>query len=207
MLYYLRRSTPFIVLYTLGVALLGYTIGATPEVNIPDANLRAVIEKALDKPDGAAITAADMATLTDLSATGAKIRDLIGLEFAVNLTVLFLNDNQFSDLSPVAGLTNLEALSLDENRIEDLSPLKELTNLKQLHLYKNRVTDVSPLAGLTKLQTLGLVDNRVSDVSPLVELTGLKELDLRSNSLNPRTVTTDIPRLEAKGVYVEHSSR
>ena len=67
MLYYLRRSTPFIVLYTLGVALLGHTTGTTPEVNIPDANLRAVmLEKALDKPDGAAITAADMATLTDL---------------------------------------------------------------------------------------------------------------------------------------------
>ena len=157
MLYYLRRSTPFIVLLALTVAPVGYTKGATPVVNIPDANLRAVIEKALDKPDAATITAADMATLTDLSATGAKIRDLTGLEFAVNLTVLFLNDNQFSDLSPVAGLTNLEALSLDENRIEDLSPLKELTNLKQLHLYKNRVTDVSPLAGLTNLETLGLV--------------------------------------------------
>ena len=85
--------------------------------------------------------------------------------------------------------------------------MKELTNLKQLHLYKNRVTDVSPLAGLKNLETLGLVDNRVSDVSPLVELTGLKELDLRSNTLNPETVTTDIPRLEANGVYVEHSSR
>ena len=30
MLYYLRRSTPFIVLYTLGVALLGHTTGTTP---------------------------------------------------------------------------------------------------------------------------------------------------------------------------------
>ena len=59
-------------------------------VNIPDANLRAVIEKALDKPEGATITAADMATLTDLSATGAKIRDLTGLEYATNLTVLLL---------------------------------------------------------------------------------------------------------------------
>ena len=30
MLYYLRRSTPFIVLYTLGVALLGHTTGTSP---------------------------------------------------------------------------------------------------------------------------------------------------------------------------------
>ena len=73
MLYYLRRSTPFIVLYTLGVALLGYTTGHHPSVvNIPDANLRAVIEKALDKPDAATITAADMATLTDLSRLGQR---------------------------------------------------------------------------------------------------------------------------------------
>ena len=107
MLYYLRRSTPFIVLYTLGTALLGYARGTTPVVNIPDANLRVLLEIALDKPDGAAITAADMATLTDFSAARGRIRDLTGLEYATNLTVLVLNNNQFSDLSPVAGLTNL----------------------------------------------------------------------------------------------------
>ena len=79
MLYYLRRSTPFIVLYTLwSCAARAHDRHHPCVVNIPDANLRAVIEKALDKPDAATITAADMATLTDLSATGAKIRDLTG---------------------------------------------------------------------------------------------------------------------------------
>ena len=101
MLYYLRRSTPFIVLYTLGVALLGYTIGTTPVVNIPDANLRAVIEKALDKPEGAAITAADMATLTDFSATRAKIRDLTGLGFGVNLINLYLRSSRKPNFRPI----------------------------------------------------------------------------------------------------------
>ena len=106
MLYYLHRSTPFIVLYALTVALVGYAKGTTLEgaVNIPDANLRVLLEIALDKPDGAAITAADMATLTNLSAKGAKIHDLTGLEFAVNLIDLSLRENQFSDLSPLAGI-------------------------------------------------------------------------------------------------------
>ena len=78
MLYYLRHLTPFIVLLALTVALVGYAKGTTLEgaVNIPDANLRVLLEVALGKPDGAAITAADMATLTNLSAKGAKIRDL-----------------------------------------------------------------------------------------------------------------------------------
>ncbi len=207
MLYYLRRSTPFIVLYTLGVALIGHTTGTTPVVNIPDANLRVLLEIALDKPDGAAITAADMATLTDFSAARGRIRDLTGLEFAVNLIDLSLRENQISDLLPLAGLTNLKALDLGDNPLVDLSPLAGLTKLEFLDIPRCGISDLSPLGGLMNLERLGLVDNRVSDVSPLVELTGLKELDLRSNTLNPKTVTTDIPRLEANGVYVEHSSR
>ena len=40
----------------------------TELVNIPDPNLRAAIEKALDKTSGAPITTADMANLTELRA-------------------------------------------------------------------------------------------------------------------------------------------
>ena len=131
MLYYLHRSTPFIILLVLTVALLANAKSANPEgeVNIPDTNLRGLLEIALGKPDGAAITAADMATLTNLSAKGAKIRDLTGLEFGVNITALRFNNHQFSDLSPLAGLTNLETLDLGGNPLADLSPLAGLTKL------------------------------------------------------------------------------
>ena len=63
MLHRLRRSTLLIMLLVLGIAWIGYAQESAP-VNIPDANLRTVIERALDKPTGATITKTEMATLT-----------------------------------------------------------------------------------------------------------------------------------------------
>ena len=40
-----------------------------------------------------------------------------------------LNNNNISDLTPLAGLTNLTTLHLGENNISDLTPLAGLTNL------------------------------------------------------------------------------
>ena len=132
MLHFLRRSTLFIMLLVLGIAWIGCTNKTPPvqAVNIPDANLRAVIERALDKPAGATITNADMATLTNLGGDRDDIRDLTGLEFAINLTELHLRSNQLSDLSPLAGLTKLKWLNISESGVTDLSPLAGLTNLE-----------------------------------------------------------------------------
>ena len=47
--------------------------GSTTTVTIPDANLRATIEAALDKARGAPITQADMASLTRLDCTEQAI--------------------------------------------------------------------------------------------------------------------------------------
>ncbi len=71
----------------------------TPVVNIPDANLRAVIRDALGKSRFAPITTTDMASLTTLNASNRNIRDLTGLEFATNLTELNLVGNRLSSLS------------------------------------------------------------------------------------------------------------
>ena len=95
-------------------------------VNIPDPNLRAAIEKTLDKASGATITTADMAKLTELVAEDANISDLTGLEAAINLTRLDLWTNNISDISAVARLTNLTSLNLNHNSIADISPLAGL---------------------------------------------------------------------------------
>ena len=64
--------------------------GAT-QVAIPDTNLRVVIADSLGKASDAPITQAEMATLTHLAARNKNIRDLTGLEFAINLTALDLD--------------------------------------------------------------------------------------------------------------------
>ena len=163
-------------------------------VDIPDPNLRAAIERSLDKASADVITAADMATLIDFDAPNINITDLTGLEHATNLIHLDLgtelvqvlgivNSNSISDLSPLAGLYQLTSLDLDNNSISDISPLAGLTNLTRLYLSDNSITDISPLAGLYQLTTLWIHSNSITDLSPLGGLTNLTWLDLRSNSI------------------------
>ena len=139
-------------------------------VNIPDSNLRAAIEKALGKAEGATITQADMQTLTEFEASKQSIQDLTGLEFATNLTGLALSDNQISDLSPLAELKNLTKLFLINNQISDISPLAGLQNLIWLYLSNNKISDISSLSNLKNLIALALSDNQISDFSPITEL-------------------------------------
>ena len=206
------------------------TAGAV--VNIPDTNLRAVIEIALGKIAVDSITAVEMATLTSLNAINANISDLTGIEHATNLTVLNLQSNSLSDISPIAGLTNLTVLNLQSNSLSDISPIAGLTNLTSIDLRSNSLSDISPIAGLTNLTVLLLSDNSISDISavtgltnltrlrlklnsisdltPLVANTGLgggDEIDVTSNPLNYLSITTHIPTLQSRGVTVEFDTR
>jgi hypothetical protein len=91
-------------------------------------------------------------------------------------TVLLLQGNQISDLTPLSELTNLHHLDLDNNQITDLTPLKTLLNLEQLYLSNNQINDLTPLSGLTSLQNLGLSRNQIKDLTPLSALTSLQRL-------------------------------
>ena len=125
-----------------------------------DPALRAAVEEALGKPAGAAITAADMASLTELFAWGRDIRDLTGLELATGLEWLSLHDNGVDELMPLAGLKRLEYLDLSGNNVFDLRPLSELSELYYFSLSDNPVSDLSPLRGLSGIRYLYLNDTQ-----------------------------------------------
>ena len=174
-------------------------------VNIPDANLRAAIEQALDKASGTTITTADMATLTELDTSDAKISDLTGLEHATNLISLSLGFNHISDISVLSGLTNLTGLYLSRNAISDISALSGLTNLTYLYLDQNNISDISAVSGLTNLLYLLLFGNSISDLSALVSNTGLGSgdtVDVGGNPLSAASINTHIPALQRRGVEV-----
>ena len=134
-----------------------------------------------------------MSSLTWLSARNSNIISLTGLEFATNLTHLYLHDrkvfgvwvnsNAITNFSPLSGLTNLTDLYLGNNAITDISPLSGLTNLTNLILYDNTITDISPLSGLTNLTELVLWENSITDVSPLEGLINLTILELSNNPI------------------------
>ena len=169
-------------------------------VSIPDPNLRFYIALELGKAEAASITVAEMETLTEFSADDRSVKDLTGIEFATNLTHLFLGGNQISDISLLAHLTNLTWLDLDDNQISDVSPLVGLSNLTHLSLSSNQISDVSPLTNLINLKTLYVDDNQISDVSPLAKLTNLKKLFLDINQISDVSPLAKLTNLTELGL-------
>ncbi len=166
-------------------------------IEIPDPNLRALLEETLEtntiRPD-------TMATLKTLRARSRNIKDLTGLEFAVNLEKLWIGDNPVSNISPLANCTNLVELHLwnmpiafdiapvanltklevlrHKGGIHDISPVAGLTNLRNLTFYVADITDISAVANLTKLEILAIRHSPVSDISPVAGLVNLQVLNM-----------------------------
>ena len=76
---------------------------AAEPATIPDAALRGILERVLGKEAGAAITTEELAALRLLDLRGSGAADLAGLEHAVGLTDLYLDDLGL-DLSPLERL-------------------------------------------------------------------------------------------------------
>lgn len=161
-------------------------------VYFADAKLKARVESALGIVNP---TPTQMLGLTSLNASQARITNLTGLEYAVNLTGLYLFDNSISDITPISGLTNLTGLYLYNNLISDISALAGLTNLKGLYIYDNLISDLSPLAGLTNLKGLALFNNHISDISPLASLTNLTALYIFGNYISDITPLAGLTKL------------
>jgi Leucine-rich repeat (LRR) protein/protocatechuate 3,4-dioxygenase beta subunit len=78
-----------------------------------------------------------------LNIPSRSIIRLDGIEHIPNLKSLFLNDNQISDLTPLASTNQLSEIHLRNNDITDIAPLLELTNLRYLDV-RNNLFDASP---------------------------------------------------------------
>ena len=184
--------------------------GSAQTVEFPDLHLLLVVERALDKTPGDAITEADMATLTDFDAVDFSIRNLTGLEYATNLTRLDLSDNKITDITPLTNLNQLEELYLGPtqfnlfapktNQITDITPLAGLNQLKILELGDNQVRDIIPLAGLTQLEELDLARNQIRDITPLANLTRLVRLNIWGNQIREITALTNLTQLTGLSV-------
>ncbi len=192
------------------------------EVSIPDPNLAAAIRNGINLESellpGEAITQYNILKLRIIRGSNRKIKDLTGLEHALNLFALYVDGNQIRDLSPLSGLSRLRHLYLTNNPISDITPITGLTHLQNLVLTStpmvdftpfttmnslvtlilanNQLNDISFLAGLTNLRFLNLVGNQISDVTPLAGLTNLSGLYLRDNQISDVSSLTGLINLK-----------
>ncbi|MEE9189539.1 MAG: Ser-Thr-rich GPI-anchored membrane family protein, partial [Candidatus Neomarinimicrobiota bacterium] len=152
-------------------------------VNIPDANLEAVIRTTLSKPLGD-ITANDLATIESLDGNFKNISNLSGIEYCSNILDLRLAYNNLSNIDQIAVLTTLTGLNLKNNSLSSIIALSGLTNLADLSIEENNISDISSLSSLTNLWYFGFGNNNISDISVLTNMTALTDLSFESNNVS-----------------------
>ncbi len=164
-------------------------------VSIPDMNLAAAVRRDLGLNLSHTLTTHTMLELTSLSAQNSRVKNLSGIENAINLQRLHLdgvyvqgrgivNTNQITDYTPIESLPKLEVLDISYNNISDISFLAELIHMGDLNLYNNNISDISSLAGLTELSLLDFSFNNISDISHLAGLIRLIELRSTNNNIS-----------------------
>jgi len=183
------------------VYLLAPMAWAEDPVHFADAKLKALVEAKLGVSDP---TPTDMLGLTSLSVNNQGVTSLTGIEYATNLTYLYLEGNEISSVAPLAGLTKLTNLLAGHNRISSVAPLAGLTNLTKLTLHHNKyITSVSALSGLTNLTNLSVDDNQISSLSPLSGLTKLEQLGVSSNPISSLSALSGLTNLTS--LYASHA--
>jgi len=179
-----------LVLVLISPAVISAGNVSEESVYIPDANLKAAIERKLGTSEP---NQTEMLNLISLWAKGVGIVELTGLECATNLTELYLKDNEIGDISPLKKLVNLQSLQLCGNQISDISPLSGLKKMVSLSAADNLVTDISVLHGLRKLNDADLSGNRIGELPELSKLPHNEAILLYNNEIE-----------DIRGIYESH---
>ena len=159
-------------------------------VDIPDVNMKAALNSALNVEDSSAdITKEQLESLTALKLTGSDdthITDYTGLEYCVNLKTLRITDSELTVLPDITALTKLHFLDLSDcYNLTDISKIPVTDTLNDVELEKcTSVNDISPLKAVPSITRLCLdgvkitAENADSNADTISSLTNLKYLDL-----------------------------
>jgi hypothetical protein len=210
-----EKIAVMIISVVMLIALLMLANALDPIVHFADSGLEEAVRDKLRKP----LNKSNLLTITELDASGRRIKNLEGIENLRKLVSINLDDNFVEDLSPLAQLEMLTELSLRNNEITDLNVINfaAITNLplRKLNLRHNvirspggkqvRLSDISLLKHLSHLEELDLRDNHIADIAPLSGLIKLNELDLRENHLvgiAPLGNLTSLKKLNLRENYI-----
>ena len=153
-------------------------------ITIPDANLRAAVEKALIMSSGDAITLADMAKISGLDAQNMGILSTEGLQYATNIWHLNLRDNRLSSAVGICWPPSPTHVYLSGNDLSTID-LGDLSKVRHVLLDSNRLTEITGIP--THLYSLSAVGNRLTSFAMPGDMPNLLMLNLRDNLLTSVT--------------------
>ncbi len=113
-----------------------------------------------------------LTTLQSLRISFSVVKDLRPIEGLKRLDRLDISHTLVGDdeFKSVGSLVNLTELFLDEDNIGDLTPVANLKKLERLSMKKTQVKSLAPLAQLKSLKFLYIADTGVSDITPVQPL-------------------------------------
>ncbi|EHK2486978.1 MucBP domain-containing protein [Listeria monocytogenes] len=148
-----------LVLFLITTVFLPFSnvrAASTDVVNIPDPYLKEGLKSIVGKPLLEELTEADLETIStaDISymfgfsgypVTGL-VRDLTGLEKAVNMTNLyFSNQTEITNLNQIKNLPKLKKIVGISTGLNDIKALGEMPALEEVELGGDYITDFTPL--------------------------------------------------------------
>ena len=122
-------------------------------------------------------------TLRVVSADDNDITDVSPLANHEELTEVQLSNNHVADISALGSCTHLRFLGLSNNEISDISALESCEGIYQIDVSGNRLQSLNGLANHESLNKVYAQRNSISDASGLVGCSGLTELNLARNQL------------------------
>ncbi|WNR45166.1 stalk domain-containing protein [Paenibacillus roseipurpureus] len=117
-----------------------------------------------------------------------KIKSVKGLNYAYNLTHLYLPNQEITDISPLSNLYQLDFLALDGNQIRNACPIANLPYLRQLLISNNQIEDIGCFSRLTTLTDLLISKNKIQSIAPLAKL-NIGWLDISNNPITDLSST------------------
>ncbi|WP_162006728.1 leucine-rich repeat domain-containing protein [Roseimaritima sediminicola] len=130
------------------------------------------------------ITKEDVQNISRVVGRGKGIKNLEGLQHCPAVMLLDLEDNEITDLKPIAELKRLQSVTLAGNKIKTLEPLKDLTGMQLLDVSRNQISDLKPLQKMANLRTLYVASNQLKTLEPIAQLTKIWSLDAENNQLS-----------------------
>ncbi|EPA8842734.1 LapB repeat-containing protein [Listeria monocytogenes] len=167
-------------------------------VNIPDPELKRVLNASIEQAPDADITEAQMAKFKNLSLS-AGITDLTGLEYLKNVEELYL-DNINASYEPIKSLTTLKKLiingkSATSDKLPDLSGLSNLTSLEVAQTSIDNAA-LSKFSNIPNLGKLNISENTgITKISNLENLPNLQELNVTGCQINDFRGIAEFPSL------------
>ena len=138
------------------------------------------IEKIVEQPGG-----------TSLRLANKGITDLSGIEVFADkdITWIFLDWNEISNLEPLQNFSKLTKISFSGNQVEDLTPLANIETLENITAINNKITTLEPLRKLENIKYLTLDGNNITNLNPIINWTNLTDISIQNNQI------TEIPNM------------